>query len=124
MEKTIIIGLDLAKNVFQAHGAKADGSVAFRKKLTRNQVLAFFAEQPVCLVAMEACASAHHWARSIRDLGHEVRLIPPIYVKPFVKRQSKAEWKMIRSGLLKKCNILNFPQKMTQYVVSRIGKIN
>ena len=124
MEKTIIIGLDLAKNVFQAHGAKADGSVAFRKKPTRNQVLAFFAEQPAFLVAMEACASAHHWARSIRDLGHEVRLIPPIYVKPFVKRQSKAEWKMIRSGLLKKCNILNFPQKMTQYVVSRIGKIN
>ena len=69
MEKTIIIGLDLAKNVFQAHGAKADGSVAFRKKLTRDQVLAFFAGQPVCLVAMEACASAHHWARSIRDLG-------------------------------------------------------
>ena len=87
MEKTIIIGLDLAKNVFQAHGARADGSVAFRKKLTRNQVLPFFAEQPVCLVAMEACASAHHWARSIRDLGPEVRLIPPIYVKPFVKRQ-------------------------------------
>ena len=77
MEMIIIIGLDLAKNVFQAHGAKADGSVAFRKKLTRNQVLAFFAGQPVCLVAMEACASAHHWARSIRDLGHEVRLIPP-----------------------------------------------
>ena len=69
MEKTIIIGLDLAKNVFQAHGARADGSVAFRKKLTRSQVLPFFAGQPVCLVAMEACASAHHWARSIRDLG-------------------------------------------------------
>ena len=69
MEKTIIIGLDLAKNVFQAHVSKADGSVAFRKKLTRSQVLPFFAGQPVCLVAMEACASAHHWARSIRDLG-------------------------------------------------------
>ena len=87
MEKAIIIGLDLAKNVFQAHGAQADGSVAFRKKFSRGQVLQFFAKQPACLVAMEACASAHHWARSIRDLGHEVRLIPPIYVKPFVKRQ-------------------------------------
>lgn len=87
MEQSIIIGLDLAKNVFQAHGATADGSVAFRVKLARSQVLQFFAKQPACLVAMEACASAHHWARSIRDLGHEVRLIPPIYVKPFVKRQ-------------------------------------
>lgn len=96
MEKTTIIGLDPAKNVFQAPGAKADGSVAFRKKLARNQVSAFFAGQPACLVAMEACASAHHRARSIRDLGHEVRLIPPIHVKPFVKRQSEAETKMIR----------------------------
>ncbi len=87
MEQAIIIGLDLAKNVFQAHGAEADGSVAFRKKFSRGQVLQFFAKQPACLVAMEACASAHHWARSIRDLGHAVRLIPPIYVKPFVKRQ-------------------------------------
>ena len=85
MEKVIIIGLDLAKNVFQAHGAGADGSVAFRKKLSRSQVLPFFAKQPACLVAMEACASAHHWGRSIRDLGHEVRLIPPIYVKPSLR---------------------------------------
>ena len=96
MEKTIFISLDLAKNVFQAHGAKADGSVAFRKKLTRNQVLAVFAGQAACLVAMEGCASVHHWARSIRDLGHEVRLITPIYVKPFFKRQSEAEKKMIQ----------------------------
>jgi Transposase, Mutator family/Transposase len=61
--------------------------VAFRKKLSREKVLRFFAEQPRCIVAMEACGSAHHWGRAIRDLGHEVRLIPPIYVKPFVKRQ-------------------------------------
>ena len=87
MEKVIIIGLDLAKNVFQAHGAGADGSVAFRRKLSRSQVLPFFAKQSARLVAMEACASAHHWARSIRNLGHGVRLIPPIYAKPFVKRQ-------------------------------------
>jgi transposase len=87
MEKVSIIGLDLAKRSFQAHGARAEGGVAFRKKLSREKVLAFLAEQPRCVVAMEACGSAHHWGRTIRDLGHEVRLIPPAYVKPFVKRQ-------------------------------------
>jgi transposase len=82
-----IIGLDLAKTVFQAHGADASGAVVFRKKLRRDQLLAFFAGQPPCVVAMEACASAHYWAREIAALGHETRLIPPAYVKPFVKRQ-------------------------------------
>jgi transposase len=81
------IGLDLAKSVFQAHGADAAGGVVFRKRLRRDQVLAFFAGQPACLVAMEACASAHYWGRELGALGHEVRLIPPAYVKPFVKRQ-------------------------------------
>ena len=87
MIEVSIIGLDLAKNVFQAHGAAADGSVVLRRKLTRLQMLKFFAEQPRCTVAMEACASAHHWARAIAELGHAVKLIPPAYVKPFVKRQ-------------------------------------
>jgi transposase len=82
-----MIGLDLAKNTFQAHGAHADGSVAFRKKLRRDKVMAFFSSQPRCTVAMEACAGAHYWARSLQELGHEVRLVPPVYVKPFVKRQ-------------------------------------
>ena len=82
-----IIGLDLAKNVFQVHGAGADGSVVFRRKLSRLQLLRFLAEQPPCMVAMEACASAHHWGRKIGELGHMVRLIAPAYVKPFVKRQ-------------------------------------
>jgi len=87
MEQATIIGLDLAKRVFQAHGATADGKVAFRKKLSRGQVLAFFADMPPCVVAMEACATAHYWAREISALGHIVRLVPPAYVKPFVKRQ-------------------------------------
>ncbi len=87
MEEVSTIGLDLAKHVFQAHGASASGAVVFRRKLRREQVLPFFASQPRCRVAMEACASAHHWARAIGDLGHEVRLISPAYVKPFVKRQ-------------------------------------
>jgi len=87
MEKISIIGLDLAKNVFQAHGADACGAVVFRKKLRRDQVLTFFASQPACVVAMEACASAHYWAREIAKLGHTTRLIAAHYVKPFVKRQ-------------------------------------
>jgi len=81
------IGLDIAKSVFQAHGADASGAVVFRKKLGRARLLAFFAAQPRCMVAMEACAGAHHWGRELMKLGHTVRLIPPAYVKPFVKRQ-------------------------------------
>lgn len=82
MEEVNTIGLDLAKHVFQAHGASASGAVVFRKKLRREQVLSFFAGQPRCLVAMEACASAHHWGRAIGELGHEVRLIPPVEACP------------------------------------------
>ena len=81
------IGLDIAKNSFQAHGADASGAVVFRKTLSRARVLSFFAAQPPCLVAMEACGGAHHWGRELARLGHTVRLIPPAYVKPFVKRQ-------------------------------------
>ncbi|ETD90982.1 IS110 family RNA-guided transposase, partial [Rhodobacter capsulatus] len=87
MPEVAIVGIDIAKQVFQLHGAAADGSVAFRKKLSRGQLLGFLAELPPCIVAMEACATGHHWGREISALGHEVRLIPPIYVKPFVKRQ-------------------------------------
>ena len=87
MEQVNIIGIDLAKRSFQLHGARADGSAGFRKNLVRDKVLDFLASQPRCVVAMEACASAHYWGREVLKLGHEVRLIPPIYVKPFVKRQ-------------------------------------
>lgn len=81
------VGIDLAKSVFQVHGADASGAVVIRKKLRRDEVLAFFSTLPRCAVAMEACASAHYWAREIAALGHDTKLIPPAYVKPFVKRQ-------------------------------------
>ena len=87
MGEVTTIGLDIAKSVFQAHGADASGSIVFRKKLSRGRLLAFFAAQPPCVVAIEACAGAHHWGRELTKLGHTVRLIPPAYVKPFVKRQ-------------------------------------
>ena len=85
MTKITTVGLDLAKLVFQVHGADKDGRPVVRKKLRRGQVLGFFAELPPCLIGLEACASAHYWARELQALGHEVRLIPPQYVKPFVK---------------------------------------
>lgn len=80
------IGLDLAKNVFQVHGIDASGAVAVRKTLRRSQVPGFFAKLPRCLVGMEACGTSHHWARELSKLGHQVRLMPPAYVKPYVKR--------------------------------------
>lgn len=81
------IGLDLAKSVFQVHGVDERGKVVITKQLRRRAVLDFFANLPPCLVGIEACGSAHYWAREIRKLGHEVRLMPPAYVKPYVKRQ-------------------------------------
>src|SRR4029078_74413 len=80
------IGLDLAKNVFQIHGVDATGQVVVRKSLRRSQMLPFFAKWLPCLVGIEACGTSHHWARELIKLGHEVRLMPPAYVKPYVKR--------------------------------------
>ena len=85
MAEIATVGLDLAKNWFQVHGADARGRPVLRKKLARSKVLEFFANLPPCLVGMEACGSAHHWARELIKLGHEVRLMPPQYVKPYVK---------------------------------------
>ena len=81
------IGIDIAKSVFQLHGVEADGTVVFRKKLRRGAVLGFLRDLPACLIGIEACATAHFWGREISALGHEIRLIPPAYVKPYVKRQ-------------------------------------
>src|SRR3954465_2278733 len=87
MNQVSTVGLDLAKYIFQLHGADSAGVVVFRKRLRRGQLLAFLATLPPCTVAMEACGSAHYWGRDIAKLGHTVRLIAPAYVKPFVKRQ-------------------------------------
>jgi transposase len=87
MTDVAIIGVDLVRNVFHLHGAARDGTVAFRKKLTRTQFEKFMASHPVATVAFEACGGAHHWARELVGMGHEVRLIAAQYVRPFVKRQ-------------------------------------
>ncbi len=86
MEQPTTIGLDLAKSVFQVHGVDAEGRAVVRRQLRRGQVLAFFERLEPCLVGMEACAGAHSWARELTGLGHEVKLMPPAYVKPYVKR--------------------------------------
>jgi transposase len=85
--KDTMIGVDLAKNVYQLHGASMTGQVKFRRKLPRGQFLRFMETQPAAVIVMEACGSAHHWARELAKLGHEIKLIAPQYVRPFVKRQ-------------------------------------
>src|ERR1700693_6296108 len=87
MQTITTIGLDIAKSVFQVHGVGADGQVVVRRQLKRRYVLAFFENLPPCLVGIEACASSHYWSRELKALGHTVRLMPPAYVKPYVKRQ-------------------------------------
>jgi transposase len=85
MQQVTTVGLDLAKNLFQVHGADAQGRPVLKRRLAREKVLEFFANLPPCLVGLEACAAAHYWARELAKLGHEVRLMPPQYVKPYVK---------------------------------------
>ena len=86
MSEIRTIGLDLAKNIFQVHGVDEVGAVVVRKQLRRDQVMKFFGALPPCLVGLEACATAHYWARELNALGHDARLMPPQYVKPYVKR--------------------------------------
>jgi transposase len=86
MGEVSTIGLDIAKSVFQVHGVDADGAVVIRKRISRAKVLEFFAALPSCLVGIEACPSAHHWSRKLQALGHTVRLMPPSYVKAYLKR--------------------------------------
>src|SRR3989440_6045472 len=87
MQVITTIGFDIAKSVFQVHGVDAAGEVILRRQLKRRYVLAFFQKLSPCLVGIEACASSHHWSRELQALGHRVRLMPPAYVKPYVKRQ-------------------------------------
>src|SRR5207344_527487 len=86
MQAITTIGLDIAKSVFQVHGVDAEGQVVIRRQVKRRYVLAFFERLPPCLVGIEACASSHHWSRELQALGHSVKLMPPSYVKPYVKR--------------------------------------
>ena len=86
MRTVTTIGLDIAKSLFQVHGVSAEGNVVLRRQLKRRYVLAFFQKLPPCLIGIGACASSHHWSRELQGLGHTVRLMPPAYVKPYVKR--------------------------------------
>src|SRR5881392_1562695 len=86
MQAITTIGLDIAKSVFQVHGIDAAGQVVMRRQLKRRYVLAFFQKLPACVVGIEACASSHYWSRELQALGHTARLMPPAYVKPYVKR--------------------------------------
>ncbi len=87
MQAVTTIGLDIAKSVFQVHGIDATGTVVIRRQLKRRYVLTFFQKLPPCVVGIEACATSHHWSRELKALGHTVRLMPPAYVRPYVKRQ-------------------------------------
>src|SRR6478752_6183346 len=86
MGEVSTIGVDIAKSVFQIHGVDVNGAVVIRKRVSRAKVLEFFAKLPPCLVGMEACATAHQWARELKKFGHDARLMPPTYVKAYVKR--------------------------------------
>jgi len=103
MQTITTIGLDIAKSVFQVHGVDAAGQVVIRRQLKRRYVVAFFQKLPPCLVGIEACASSHYWSRELQALGHMVRLMPPAYVKPYVKRQKND---MADADLVAPCNAL------------------
>lgn len=95
MQAITVAGLDIAKSVFQVYGGDAQGSIVVRQKLKRRYVVAFFKTLPPCLVGIEACATSHHWSRELQGVGHTVRLIPPAYAKPYVKRQSRGGLRLL-----------------------------
>ena len=103
MQVVTTIGLDIAKAVFQVHGVDVHGNVVVRRHLRRRQVLPFFKKLPACLVGLEACATSHHWSRELQALGHTVRLMPPAYVKPYLKRQKNdaADAEAICEGVMR-----------------------
>jgi transposase len=97
--KVSTIGVDIAKSVFQVHGEDAEGKAIVQKRLGRQGMVGFFSKLPPCLVALEACGTSHYWGRALRTMGHEVRLIPAAYVKPFVKRnKTDARRSALRPG--------------------------
>jgi hypothetical protein len=106
MQTITTIGLDIAKSVFQVHGVDAEGNVVVRRQLKRRYVLTFFQRLPPCLVGIEACASSHHWSRELQSLGHTVRLMPPAYVKPYVKKCSPTHFLTNHQVLKMRRNVL------------------
>src|SRR5262249_48496415 len=117
MQAVKTIGLDIAKSGFQVHGVGADGQVVFRRQLKRRYVLAFFQKVPSCLVGMEACATSHHWSRELQALGHTVRLMPPAYVKPYVKRQKNRPHMGVKRT---SARILGNPDTRPTYYISLV----
>src|SRR5258705_5544906 len=122
MKTITTIGFDIAKSVFQVHGVDAAGEVVIRRQLKRRSVLAFFQKLPPCLVGIEACASSHHWSRELQALGHTVRLMPPAYVKPYVKRQKNdmADAEAICEAVTR-ANMRFVPTKTPEQPVGRKG---
>ena len=111
MQTVSTIGLDIAKSVFQVHGVDANGLVVVRRQLKRRYVLAFFEKLAPCLVGIEACASSHYWSRQLQALGHNVRLMPPAYVKPYVKRQKND---MADASMIENIDYSNFKDKVAE----------
>ena len=99
MQTITTVGLDIAKSVFQVHGIDAQGGVVIRRQLKRRYVLAFFEKLPPCLVGIEVCASSHYWSRELKALGYTGRLMPPAYVKPYVKRQKNEAFRFVPFGM-------------------------
>ena len=119
MQTITTIGLDIAKSVFQVHGVDAAGAVVIRRQLKRRSVLAFFQKLPPCLVGIEACASSHYWSRELQALGHTVRLMPPAYVKPYVKRQ-KNDAADAEARILSRCHAVLQPTTPCEQELARL----